>query len=190
MSVDLSRFLAAQAEGVYEGALAELTFGHKVRHWMWFIFPQLKGLGQSDKAHFYGLADLAEAAAYLAHPVLGTRLVACTEAMLDIDSPLLARTRLSCHKGRPEFTSKATKSPLLKGTTAMPRVLTAGAAPPSNAADSLTASKFQANNPSLAVKVVNRLSTGTVKTLSKATMGGARKGPDTGCRQRILPLSA
>lgn len=80
-SADLNRFLAAQAGGVYEGALAELNFGHKVRHWMWFIFPQLRGLGHSDKAHFYGLADLAEATAYLAHPVLGSRLIACTAAM-------------------------------------------------------------------------------------------------------------
>ncbi|KPF67289.1 hypothetical protein IP88_12295 [alpha proteobacterium AAP81b] len=77
----LDRFVAAQANGVYEGALAELTFGHKVRHWMWFIFPQLRGLGHSEKAQFYGLDGVAEAAACLAHPLLGPRLVACTAAI-------------------------------------------------------------------------------------------------------------
>lgn len=82
MAEGLERFVTAQAGGVYEGALAELTFGHKVRHWMWFIFPQLYGLGSSFKADFYGIVDLAEASAYLAHPVLGPRLIACTEAML------------------------------------------------------------------------------------------------------------
>ena len=78
---DLDRFVTAQADGVYEGALAELTFGHKVRHWMWFIFPQLRGLGFSEKSHFYGIASLDEAAAYLAHPLLGPRLLACAGAM-------------------------------------------------------------------------------------------------------------
>ncbi len=81
MTADLDRFVAAQADGVFEGALAELTFGHKVRHWMWFVFPQLRGLGVSEKSHFYGLASLDEATAYLAHPTLGPRLLACAEAM-------------------------------------------------------------------------------------------------------------
>lgn len=76
----LQRFLDAQA-GTYDRALRELRFGDKKSHWMWFVFPQLKGLGRSDKARFYGLDGLAEARAYLAHPVLGPRLVEACEAL-------------------------------------------------------------------------------------------------------------
>lgn len=78
---DLGRFTDAQG-AVYDTALAELRAGHKRSHWMWFVFPQLRGLGQSAMAHKYGIASVAEAGAYLAHPVLGARLVACTEAVL------------------------------------------------------------------------------------------------------------
>jgi len=81
MSVDLTRFLTAQAD-TYDTALAELGAGRKRTHWMWFIFPQLRGLGRSDRARFYGLADLAEARAYLDDPVLGPRLSACAGALL------------------------------------------------------------------------------------------------------------
>jgi uncharacterized protein (DUF1810 family) len=70
---DLARFVSAQA-GTYERALAELRAGSKRGHWMWFIFPQLAGLGHSAMAHRYGIASLAEARAYLAHPILGARL--------------------------------------------------------------------------------------------------------------------
>jgi uncharacterized protein (DUF1810 family) len=76
---DLQRFIAAQA-GVYEQALAELRGGRKRSHWMWFVFPQLRGLGRSETSRFYGLEGLAEARAYLAHPVLGPRLRECLEA--------------------------------------------------------------------------------------------------------------
>ena len=76
---DLSRFLEAQ-EGVYERALAEIKGGRKRSHWMWFIFPQLDGLGSSPTAKRYAIRGRAEAEAYLAHPVLGPRLVACAEA--------------------------------------------------------------------------------------------------------------
>ena len=78
---DLSRFHAAQ-EGVIDTALAELRAGRKTSHWMWFIFPQLKGLGRSATARHYGIEGLAEARAYLADPVLSARLTAAAEAML------------------------------------------------------------------------------------------------------------
>jgi uncharacterized protein (DUF1810 family) len=77
---DLERFVAAQA-GIYERALAELRAGRKQTHWMWFVFPQLRGLGRSAMADRYGLGSLDEAVGYLAHPVLGPRLAACTEAV-------------------------------------------------------------------------------------------------------------
>jgi uncharacterized protein (DUF1810 family) len=78
---DLERFLQAQA-AVYERVLAELTAGMKRSHWMWFVFPQLKGLGASAMAHQYGLGSLDEARAYLAHEVLGKRLEQCTELVI------------------------------------------------------------------------------------------------------------
>ena len=74
-------FLAAQA-AIYDEALGQLRAGAKRSHWMWFIFPQLAGLGHSAMAQRFALANQAEAAAYLAHPVLGSRLIACTEAVL------------------------------------------------------------------------------------------------------------
>ncbi|MBN8809245.1 MAG: DUF1810 domain-containing protein [Sphingomonas sp.] len=78
---DLSRFHAAQA-GVIDGALAELRAGAKSSHWMWFVFPQIAGLGASDMARRYAIRDLAEARAYLADPVLRERLEAGVAAML------------------------------------------------------------------------------------------------------------
>jgi len=79
-SHDLARFVAAQ-NGVYERALTELRAGRKTSHWMWFVFPQLAGLGGSPTAALYAIASLDEAGAYLAHPILGPRLVACVEAV-------------------------------------------------------------------------------------------------------------
>jgi len=73
---DLRRFVAAQ-EYVYEEALAELRVGHKSGHWMWFVFPQISGLGRSWTSHHYAIRSLEEARAYLAHPVLGPRLREC-----------------------------------------------------------------------------------------------------------------
>lgn len=70
---DLERFVAAQ-DGVYPAARDELRRGHKVTHWMWFVLPQLRGLGRSATAQHYGIASLGEARAYLDHPLLGTRL--------------------------------------------------------------------------------------------------------------------
>jgi uncharacterized protein (DUF1810 family) len=77
----LERFLEAQST-VYRRALAELHAGSKQSHWMWFIFPQIAGLGRSPTAQFYAIAGAAEARDYLAHPVLGPRLDECTDAML------------------------------------------------------------------------------------------------------------
>ncbi|MGD0474427.1 MAG: DUF1810 domain-containing protein [Candidatus Velthaea sp.] len=78
---ELQRFVAAQAP-VFEIVLAELAAGRKRTHWIWFIFPQLRGLGHSSMAHRYGIASLAEARAYLAHPLLGPRLITCTHGVL------------------------------------------------------------------------------------------------------------
>ena len=78
---DLERFVTAQTS-VFERALAELTAGRKRSHWMWFIFPQLRGLGFSTTARLYGVASIGEARAYLAHPILGPRLQTCTRAVL------------------------------------------------------------------------------------------------------------
>ena len=79
---DLARFVEAQ-EDTYASALAEVRAGRKRSHWMWFIFPQIAGLGQTPTARFYALADLAEARAYLDDKLLGGRLIECTEAALD-----------------------------------------------------------------------------------------------------------
>ena len=80
---DLERFVAAQAP-VIEAVRDELRAGRKRSHWMWFVFPQLKGLGSSSMAQHYGIASLAEARAYLAHPVLGPRLRECCALMLGV----------------------------------------------------------------------------------------------------------
>jgi uncharacterized protein (DUF1810 family) len=79
--MSLQRFLDAQ-EPVIDTVVAELRSGRKRSHWMWFVFPQLKALGRSGTAKFYGIEGLAEAREYFAHPVLGPRLLACTEAVL------------------------------------------------------------------------------------------------------------
>lgn len=78
---NLQRFVDAQAD-VYEEVLAELAQGRKTTHWMWFVFPQLQALGRSVTAHFYGIASLEEAQAYLRHPVLGPRLRRCVDQLL------------------------------------------------------------------------------------------------------------
>jgi uncharacterized protein (DUF1810 family) len=81
---DLQRFVDAQAH-VYATVLRELRDGRKRSHWIWFIFPQLRGLGRSPTAIHYGIASRDEAAAYLAHPVLGPRLRQCTRLVTEID---------------------------------------------------------------------------------------------------------
>ena len=81
---DLNRFVSAQ-EGSYQQALSELKRGRKQSHWMWYVFPQLDGLGSSPTAKFYSIKSEDEARAYLEHPVLGPRLAECAEAILAID---------------------------------------------------------------------------------------------------------
>ena len=90
---DLRRFVDAQAS-TFDGALAELRAGRKQGHWMWFVFPQLRGLGQSETSRFFGLDGLDEARAYLAHPVLGSRLEAACDALLAAPDGLGAETIL------------------------------------------------------------------------------------------------
>jgi uncharacterized protein (DUF1810 family) len=77
---DLSRFVSAQA-GVYELALGELRRGRKTSHWMWFVFPQIAGLGFSEMSRRYAITSLDEARAYLDHPVLGPRLLECARVV-------------------------------------------------------------------------------------------------------------
>jgi len=81
----LHRFLEAQDQGgTYDRALAELRAGRKRSHWMWFVFPQIEGLGHSEMSQAYAIASIAEARAYLDHPVLGSRLRECTRALLQV----------------------------------------------------------------------------------------------------------
>ncbi|MBG6224633.1 uncharacterized protein (DUF1810 family) [Arthrobacter sp. CAN_A2] len=83
---DLARFVEAQdAGGTYAQALAELNQGRKSSHWMWFVFPQIAGLGSSPTAVRYAIASLDEAQAFLSHPVLGPRLMESTQALLTLD---------------------------------------------------------------------------------------------------------
>ena len=82
--MNLERFVEAQAP-VYDKALAELKAGRKQSHWMWFVFPQIAGLGHSPMAQHYAIQNLPEARAYLAHPLLGARLQECTQAVLDVE---------------------------------------------------------------------------------------------------------
>ena len=81
---DLSRFLEAQKNS-YDTALREIKTGRKRSHWMWYIFPQIQGLGFSPTAQYYAICDLQEAKDYLAHPVLGARLKEISSALLDLE---------------------------------------------------------------------------------------------------------
>lgn len=81
---NLDRFLDAQKAN-YEQALLEILSGHKLTHWMWYIFPQLAGLGFSEISKRYAIANAVEAAAYLNHPVLGPRLLECAEAVVHVE---------------------------------------------------------------------------------------------------------
>lgn len=83
-TIDLSRFTTAQ-ESVYDGVLGELRNGRKRTHWMWYIFPQLDGLGFSATSKYYALKSVEEARQYLHHPVLGKRLLECAEAVLAVE---------------------------------------------------------------------------------------------------------
>jgi uncharacterized protein (DUF1810 family) len=84
---DLERFVAAQdAGGTYARAITELRAGRKTGHWMWFVFPQIAGLGQSPTSRRYAIRTLAEARAYLDHAVLGPRLIECARSVCDIEA--------------------------------------------------------------------------------------------------------
>lgn len=80
---DLERFISAQ-EGIYSQVLAEIKRGQKRSHWMWYIFPQIEGLGFSPISKHYAVKSLAEARQYLEHPVLGSRLLECAQALLEV----------------------------------------------------------------------------------------------------------
>jgi len=80
----LQRFIQAQSH-LYSDVVSELKQGHKISHWMWFIFPQVEGLGRTSTAEKYAIKSIEEAKAYIAHPILGNRLRECTELVLEID---------------------------------------------------------------------------------------------------------
>ncbi|MBO1752718.1 DUF1810 domain-containing protein [Actinotalea sp. BY-33] len=107
MTTDLGRFLAAQEqEGTYATALAELRAGRKRSHWMWFVLPQLRGLGRSATAQHYGIDGIEEARRYLADPVLGPRLVECAQALADLpgDDPVAVMGEIDAQKLRSSMT--------------------------------------------------------------------------------------
>src|SRR5690349_20353880 len=93
----LQRFVDAQGGGVYERALREIKEGRKRTHWMWFVFPQLAGLGTSDMAMYYGISSIEEAREYLGHALLGPRLIVCAQATLTIPAD-----RISVAFGTPD----------------------------------------------------------------------------------------
>jgi uncharacterized protein (DUF1810 family) len=104
---DLQRFVDAQNRcGAYDQALRELRAGRKQSHWMWFVFPQVAGLGHSSMAQAFALSGLDEARAYLAHPVLGPRLVECSTALLDLDGrdPVAVFSGIDAQKLRSSMT--------------------------------------------------------------------------------------
>lgn len=103
--INIERFVEAQEEvwSGYAVALAEIEQGRKMSHWIWYIFPQLRGLGHSRRSHFYGIADRKEAENYLAHPVLGPRL-------REISETLLANTKKSARAIFGEIDAQKVKS--------------------------------------------------------------------------------
>src|SRR5690349_25174925 len=105
--MDLERFVTAQDDGgTYRQVVAELRRGRKTSHWMWFIFPQIAGLGQSQMSRTYAISSLEEARAYLQHPILGPRLAECASAVAD--SPVASAVDLlgsiDAHKLRSSMT--------------------------------------------------------------------------------------
>ena len=85
MNYEISRFMKAHHSD-YQRALSEIKNGKKVSHWMWYIFPQIKGLGRSSMSEYYGIQDLDEAKAYLADPILGKHLIEICDALLSLDT--------------------------------------------------------------------------------------------------------
>jgi uncharacterized protein (DUF1810 family) len=117
VSDSLQRFVDAQRD-TYDQALAELRAGEKRTHWMWFVFPQIAGLGRSGMAQRFALADLDEAREYAAHPVLGTRLVECARALtaLDVDDPVTVLGPIDAVKLRSSMTlfARASENPVFR----------------------------------------------------------------------------
>ena len=111
--MDLERFVEAQAGGVHERALAELRAGSKRSHWMWFVFPQIAGLGRSETARFYAIGSLEEARAYAGHPVLGPRLRECAAALLEngATDPVAVMGSVDAQKLRSSMTLFARAAP-------------------------------------------------------------------------------
>ena len=86
---NLDRFIEAQSSS-YEAAMFELSLGEKTGHWMWYIFPQIDGLGSTDMTKLYSIKSLKEASAYLGHPILGQRLIESCEILLNFDAPSIS----------------------------------------------------------------------------------------------------
>jgi uncharacterized protein (DUF1810 family) len=109
---DLQRFVDAQSQ-TYDQALAELRAGEKRTHWMWFVFPQLAGLGRSGMAQRFAISGLEEARAYLGHPTLGRRLVEAARALTDLDTadPFAVLGPLDAQKLRSSMTLFALAAP-------------------------------------------------------------------------------
>jgi uncharacterized protein (DUF1810 family) len=115
---DLERFVEAQ-DAVYEAVRRELRAGRKATHWMWFVFPQLRGLGHSTTASYYGIGSAAEARAYLEHPVLGPRLRECVELVLGVQGSTARRIfgspdDLKFHSSMTLFAAVAPHEPLFQ----------------------------------------------------------------------------
>ncbi|HEY2715086.1 MAG TPA: DUF1810 domain-containing protein [Solirubrobacterales bacterium] len=111
---DLKRFVIAQADGgTYQRALAELRAGRKASHWMWFVFPQIDGLGRSPTARAFAIFSLAEARAYLEHELLGPRLRECADALLGLegDDPVAVMGPIDAVKLRSSMTLFARADP-------------------------------------------------------------------------------
>lgn len=120
MNYDLERFVDAQRES-YARALGEITKGRKQTHWIWYVFPQLAGLGRSALARFFAIHSLEEARAYLAHPILGPRLLECVTALqnLPIPDPVAVFGSVDAKKVRScltLFAEAAPKQPLFNAT--------------------------------------------------------------------------
>jgi uncharacterized protein (DUF1810 family) len=112
--VGLARFVEAQdAGGTFASALRELSAGHKRSHWMWFVFPQVEGLGTSPTARHFGVRGLTEAKAYVAHPVLGPRLVEAARVLVDLpgDDPVTVLGPVDAMKLRSSMTLFAVADP-------------------------------------------------------------------------------
>lgn len=115
---NLQRFIGAQSP-VYEQVCAELRAGHKQSHWIWFIFPQMRGLGRSETASYYGIASRQEAEAYLAHPILGARLQECTRLVNLVEGRTVDRIfgypdDLKFHSSMTLFASLGSGNPVFK----------------------------------------------------------------------------